>query len=257
MAAERPLLSVSRKSLDEGPKEIRTALPTAWLAKSLEDMDEGEVATAILSVTQITMRIDDREKVRRLARECNDYSAKLVADHRGRFGMFAALPIPDIDGCLKEIAYAYDVLKADGIGLYTSYHDKWLGDPAFDPIFAELDRRKAVIYVHPATPDCCVNNSGTHCVDGNNDGCTNGPLFMCDGPEDCTGPLFGDICCLQLTNSGPGGTKLAGSGCEIACGSPDQRLCHSDSECTSTISAGHCCPYPNSSFRHCSATACP
>jgi hypothetical protein len=108
-----------------------------------------------------------------------------------------------------------------------------------------------------ATPDCCVNNSGTHCVDGNNDGCTNGPLFMCDGPEDCTGPLFGDICCLQLTNSGPGGTKLAGSGCEIVCGSPEQRLCHSDGDCTSTITAGHCCPYPNSSFRHCSATACP
>ena len=120
-------------------------------------MDEGEVATAILSVTQITMRVDDREKVRRLARECNDYSAKLVADHRGRFGMFTALPMPDVDGCLKEIEYGFDVLKADGVGLYTSYRDKWLGDPAFDPIFAELDRRKAVIYVHPATPDCCVN----------------------------------------------------------------------------------------------------
>jgi 6-methylsalicylate decarboxylase len=143
--------------LDALGDEIGPPLKNWSLAKSIEDMDEGEVATAILSVTQITMRVDDREKVRRLARECNDYSAKIVADHRGRFGMFTALPVPDIDGCLKEIEYGFDVLKADGVGLYTSYRDKWLGDPAFDPIFAELDRRKAVIYVHPATPDCCVN----------------------------------------------------------------------------------------------------
>jgi len=109
-----------------------------------------------------------------------------------------------------------------------------------------------------STPDCCVNNTGAHCVDGNNSGCTNGPLFMCDGPEDCTGQLAGDICCVQTTNSGPGGTKLAGSGCELVCGTPDERLCHSDSDCTGSLGgATHCCPYPNTSFRHCSATACP
>lgn len=137
--------------------EVGPPLKNWSLAKSIADMDEGEVATAILSVTQITMRMDDREKIRRLARECNDYTAKIVADHRGRFGMFTALPMPDVEGCLREIEYGLDVLKADGVGLYTSYRDKWLGDPVFDPVFAELDRRKAVIYVHPATPDCCVN----------------------------------------------------------------------------------------------------
>lgn len=127
------------------------------LAQSLEDMDQGEVATSIVSVTQLTMRGNDLEKARRLARSCNDYAAKLVADHPGRFGMFAALPMPEIEGCLREIEYSLDVLKADGIGLYTSYNGKWLGDPAFDPVFAELDRRKTVVYVHPATPNCCVN----------------------------------------------------------------------------------------------------
>ncbi len=131
---------------------------TTWsLAKSLEDMDRGGVATSIVSITQIAMRLDDRDKVRRLARDCNDYAAKLVADHRGRFGMFTALPLPDIEGSLREIEYGMDVLKADGVGMYTSYHDKWLGDPAFAPVFDELNRRKAVIYVHPAVPDCCVN----------------------------------------------------------------------------------------------------
>jgi hypothetical protein len=104
-----------------------------------------------------------------------------------------------------------------------------------------------------STPDCCVNNTGTHCVDGQNSGCTGGPLFMCDGPEDCTGQLSGDVCCLQFT----GGTKPAGSGCEFTCGTPDEQLCHSDSECAGNGTAVHCCPYPQTSFHHCSATPCP
>jgi predicted TIM-barrel fold metal-dependent hydrolase len=132
-------------------------LKTWSLAKTIEDMDEGDVETAIVSITQIAMRLTDPEKIRRLARLCNDYAAKLVADHRGRFGMFTCLPLPDVDGSLREIEYGMDVLNADGVGLYTSYRDKWLGDPAFDRVFEELNRRKAVIYVHPQTPDCCQN----------------------------------------------------------------------------------------------------
>lgn len=143
--------------LAEVGSAVNAPLRNWSLAKSIEDMDEGGVATAIVSVTQIAMRLDDRERVRRLARACNDYAARIVADHRGRFGMFTALPMPDIEGSLCEIEYGMDVLKADGVGLYTSYHDKWLGDPAFAPVFEELNRRKAVIYVHPAVPDCCLN----------------------------------------------------------------------------------------------------
>lgn len=130
----------------------------AWsLAKSLEDLEQGGIATAILSVTQLAKHIADDEQRRALARSCNEYAAKLVADHPGKFGMFAVLPLPDIDGALREIEYGLDKLKADGVGMYTSYHDKWLGDPLFDPVLAELDRRKAVIYVHPSAPDCCLN----------------------------------------------------------------------------------------------------
>jgi predicted TIM-barrel fold metal-dependent hydrolase len=137
--------------------DISPPLKTWSLAKAIEDMDAGNVATALVSITQIAMRLTDRARIRRLARACNDYAAKMVADHRGRFGMFVALPLPDVAGSLAEIEYGLDQLKADGVGLYTSYHDKWLGDPLFDPLFEELNRRKVVCYVHPAVPDCCLN----------------------------------------------------------------------------------------------------
>jgi len=126
-------------------------------AASIEDMDRAGVAIAILSVTSPGLWFGDDGEARRLARLCNEYGARLAANHPGRFGLFAALPFPDIDGSLAEIAYALDVLKADGIALFTSYGDKWLGHAAFAPIYAELDRRKALVYTHPTLNRCCVN----------------------------------------------------------------------------------------------------
>jgi len=126
-------------------------------AQSIELMDKGGVQVALTSITTPGLWFGDAAVSRRLARACNDYAAKLVADHPGRFGMFVNLPMPDIDGSLKEIEYGLDVLKADGVVFFTSYGDKWLGDPAFDPVFEELNRRKAVIYTHPTTATCCTN----------------------------------------------------------------------------------------------------
>ena len=125
--------------------------------KSLADMDKAGVEVAMLSVTTPALNFTSGEPARKLARECNDYAAKLVADHRGRFGSFAMIPLTDVDGSLQEIAYALDTLKADGIGLMTSYGDKWLGDPLFLPVMAELNRRKALVYTHPTAANCCVN----------------------------------------------------------------------------------------------------
>ena len=125
--------------------------------KSLADMDRAGVATALTSITTPAIRFLDDADARKLARECNDYSAKLVADGKGRFGMFAVMPMPHVDATLNEIAYAFDTLKADGIGLLTSYGDKWLGDSAFTPVMEELNRRRAVVYTHPTTANCCSN----------------------------------------------------------------------------------------------------
>jgi 6-methylsalicylate decarboxylase len=124
---------------------------------SLEDMDRAGVATAVTSITAPGFALAGRERLLKLNRESNDYGARMSADHRGRFGLFASLPLPDIDASLAEIGYALDVLKAEGIGLLTSYGDKWLGDPAFVPVMDELHRRGALVYVHPTAADCCRN----------------------------------------------------------------------------------------------------
>jgi 6-methylsalicylate decarboxylase len=125
------------------------------IEKDIEAMDRGNVEKAFLSVTQPGVWFGDVEETRYAARELNEYAAKMKADHKGRYGHFAVLPLPDVEGSLKEIEYALDTLKADGVGLLSSYDDKWLGDKSFAPVWEELNRRKAVVYVHATAPGCC------------------------------------------------------------------------------------------------------
>jgi predicted TIM-barrel fold metal-dependent hydrolase len=139
-------------------QEGRGVLHNWTVERSLADMERGGVTTAMLSLTTSPgAAISDPARSKRTARMANEFAAGLVRDHPGRFGLFAAVPMPDVDATLAEIAYAYDTLKADGIGLFTSYGTKWLGDPAFEPVFDELERRKAVVYTHPISAPCCTD----------------------------------------------------------------------------------------------------
>ena len=129
---------------------------TTWtVEKSLEDLDRGNAAAAVLSITNPGLYLGDKPQANRLARECNEYGARVVQAHPTRFGRFAALPHPEVDASLKEIAHAFDQLHADGIGLMTSYGDTWLGNPAYRPVMEELNRRNAVVQVHPTAAECC------------------------------------------------------------------------------------------------------
>ena len=125
--------------------------------KSLEDMDKGGVATSILSVSEPSVFFGNYDAARALARETNEFGARLVAEYPGRFGLFGTVPLPDVEGSLKEIAYVLDTLHADGICMMTDYEGKFLGDAAFTPVMEELNRRKAVVYTHPFRNACCRN----------------------------------------------------------------------------------------------------
>jgi 6-methylsalicylate decarboxylase len=133
-----------------------TALGTAlegWSkARMIEAMDRDGIAIGILSIPTPGPWFGNIEESKRLARECNEYAAEMMRDYSGRFGLFAALPLPDPDAALREIEYAFDTLHADGVAIMTSYATStgttWPGDASLAPVFAELNRRKAAAFFH-------------------------------------------------------------------------------------------------------------
>lgn len=134
----------------------------AWSVESaLQSMDRFGIATAMLSVSSPGVHFGDDAAARELARSVNEEAAAAVRAYPERFGHFASLPLPDVEGALAEMEFAFDVLHADGVVLETNHHGIYLGDERFDSVFAELNRRKAVVFIHPtsATCACCQNPS--------------------------------------------------------------------------------------------------
>ena len=120
---------------------------------SLDDMDEGAVATSILSSSRPGVWFGDVALARRLARELNEFGTQTAADFPGRFGLFATLPLPDVESTLREIEYVYDVLHADGVAVMSNYDGMYLGDPRLAPVMDELNRHRAIVYAHPIRED--------------------------------------------------------------------------------------------------------
>ena len=152
----RPIVDVHAHYYPQALKDLGLPGPmNAWsLQQHIDAMQAAGVTRSMLSLTTPGVPATG-DQGRRLARESNEFAARVCGDHPGLFGFFVCLQPQDTEGALREIEYGLDVLKAQGIGLFTSYGNQWLGDPQFDPVFAELERRKSIVYVHPTGPACC------------------------------------------------------------------------------------------------------
>jgi predicted TIM-barrel fold metal-dependent hydrolase len=143
----------------EGPRKIPpfAGVPDWTPSRAVEQMDKSGVTTAVLSLASTPgLWFDDgAEAASKTAIMCQDYAAEMRKDYPNRFGIFAPLSMMNIDATLKEVEHAFDVVKADGINLQTNYGDKWLGNAVYKPVLEELNRRKAVVYVHPLVAACC------------------------------------------------------------------------------------------------------
>jgi predicted TIM-barrel fold metal-dependent hydrolase len=163
LAGQQPVvkLNVRGGAIDVHHHYVPPGLPPGqrpWTPElALAQMEKFGIGVAILSASQNGDRYyDGTEKGRATVRGANDYAAKLVQQYPAKFGMMGTLPLPDIEGVLKEIGYVYDTLKADAISIHTNdNHGRWPGDPYFEPMWQELNRRTAIVFVHPMAPQCC------------------------------------------------------------------------------------------------------
>lgn len=157
-----PAYQKAQVDWEDQHKVPHLGVQSAWTRdKDIEEMDKNGITTSVLSLASTPgVWFDGGAKsAQDMARMCCDFAAEMVRDRPGRYGLFAPLSMLDADATLKEIEYVFDTLKADGINLQTNYGDKWLGDPAYKPVLEELNRRKAVIFVHPLVASCCGNLS--------------------------------------------------------------------------------------------------
>jgi 6-methylsalicylate decarboxylase len=136
--------------------------PLRWSKEAtLSFMDEAGIDVAVVSLSTPGVHTGDSAKARALARRCNEFAAELVHARPDRFASFAAIPLPDVDASLEELSYALDVLGLDGFVLFTNSNGVYLGDAVLAPVFEELERRRAVVFVHPnPSPDAVAHSLG-------------------------------------------------------------------------------------------------
>src|SRR6202158_1106641 len=150
------------RETNEGANPVGGIMPAPWTeSTALAFMDDAGIDVAVLSLSTPGVHVGDDAHARTRARRCNEFAATLVQSRPDRFGSFAALPLPDVDGALDELSYALDVLKLDGVLLFSNVQGVYLGDARLEPVFTELDRRRATVFVHPnPSPDPVAHRLG-------------------------------------------------------------------------------------------------
>ncbi len=150
------------QATNDGGHPVGGIAPPPWSrASTLSFLDDAGIDVAVTSVSTPGVHTGDDAAARALARRCNELAAELIRDCPDRFGGFACLPLPDVDGALAELAYALDELRLDGVVLFSNARGVYLGDPRFAPLFEELQRRRAVVFVHPnPSPDPAAHALG-------------------------------------------------------------------------------------------------
>jgi predicted TIM-barrel fold metal-dependent hydrolase len=150
------------RATNDAHSPVGGILPAPWSKEStLSYMDDAGIDVAITSISTPGVHMGDDAAASDLARRVNEISAELIRDRPDRFGGFAALPLPHVDGALRALEYGLDVLKLDGIVLFSNARGIYLGDARFRPLFDELERRRAVVFVHPtASPDAAARSLG-------------------------------------------------------------------------------------------------
>jgi predicted TIM-barrel fold metal-dependent hydrolase len=127
-------------------------LPPATPDLLFEMMTRYEIDAAVVSTGPPGAFFGDQQRANELARTANEELAALVRAEANRLGALALLPLPDVDAALAEVAHSLDLLALDGVALFSHVAGTYLGDPVLDPLFAELDRRAAFVFVHPTFP---------------------------------------------------------------------------------------------------------
>src|ERR1700685_3683019 len=150
------------RATNEADNPVGGIAPPPWSKDAmLSYLDDAGTNVAVTCISTPGVHMGDDKAARDLARRVNEFGARLIQERPDRFGGFAALPLPDVDGSLRELEFALDTLKLDGVVLFSNARGIYLGDKRFKPLFDELERRKAVVFVHPtASPDASAHSLG-------------------------------------------------------------------------------------------------